>query len=83
MKIFARITAIVLIISGILLLFGSLTLGLTGAIRSIFDTAAAPLRTGRTIGLIADGFIFVQGLTITGLGEGLYLLADLANLHPA
>jgi hypothetical protein len=83
MKILARITAIVLIISGILLLFGSLTLGLTGAIRSIFETTATPLRTGRAIGLIADGFIFVLGLTITALGEGLYLLTDIANRHPA
>ena len=81
MKIFARITAIVLIIIGILIIFGGIGLGITGAVRSLMDTAAAvrPLRGGGFIGLIGVGFIFIEGLTLTAVGQGLYLLADLSN----
>jgi hypothetical protein len=87
MKTFARITAIVLIITGILLLFGGLALGVTGTIRAITNTtatAARPLRAGGSLGLLLIVFIFVEGLTVTALGEGLFLIADVANkLKPA
>ena len=84
MKTFARITAIVLIVIGILLLFGGITLGVTGLVRSLMNvtTAVRPLRAGGAAGLILLAFIFVEGLTVTALGEGLFLLADIANKLP-
>jgi hypothetical protein len=84
MKTFARITAIVLIVIGILLLFGGLALAVTGVVRSLMNVTAAarPLRAGGTAGLILLAFIFVEGLTVTALGEGLFLLADIANKLP-
>ena len=84
MKIFARTTAIILIISGLLILFGGLALGVTGAIRSVMHVtvAAAPLRTGGANGLFLLAFIFIEGLTVTALGEGLFLLADIAHKLP-
>ena len=41
MKTFARITAILLIITGILILFGGLALGVTGTIRFLMNIPAA------------------------------------------
>jgi hypothetical protein len=54
----------VLIFTGILLLFGGLTPGVTGTIRSLINTTTAirPLRAGGSIGLIAAGLIFIEGL---------------------
>jgi hypothetical protein len=43
---------------------------------------ARPLRAGGSIGLILLAFIFVEGLTVTAIGEGLFLLADIANKLP-
>jgi hypothetical protein len=86
MKTFARITAIILIITGILLLFGGLALGVTGTLRLLMNISAVirPARAGGSIGLIAVGFIFVEGLTVTAIGEGLLLLANIAyRLPPA
>jgi len=84
MKTFARITAIVLIVIGILLLFGGVVLGLTGVARSLMNVTAAarPLRAGGAISLILLAFIFVEGLTVIAIGEGLFLLADVANKLP-
>ena len=84
MKTFARITAIVMIVIGILLLFGGVALGVTGAVRSLMSVTAVarPLRAGGSIGLILLAFIFVEGLTVTAIGEGLFLLADIANKLP-
>ncbi len=84
MKTFARITAIVLIVIGILLLFSGVVLGVTGVVRSLMNVTAAvrPLRGSGTIGLILLAFIFVEGLTVTAIGEGLFLLADIANKLP-
>ena len=84
MKTFARITAIILIITGILILVGGLALGVTGTIRFLTNTVAAarPLRAGGPIGLIALAFVFIEGLSVSALGEGLYLLADITNKLP-
>ena len=84
MKTFARITAIVLIVIGILLLFGGVALGVTGVVRSLMNVTAAarPLGAGGTAGLILLAFIFVEGLTVTAIGEGLFLLVDIANKLP-
>ena len=86
MNTFTRITAFVLILLGILIILGGLGMAATGVVRAILNTttAARPLRAGGSIGLIAIAFIFIQGLTVTALGEGLYLLTDLTNkLRPA
>jgi hypothetical protein len=85
MKTFARITAIILIIAGLLILFGGLALGVTGVIRSVMNgaTAARPaLRAGGANGLLLLAFLFVEGLTVTALGEGLFLLTDIAYKLP-
>ena len=84
MKTFARITAIVLIVIGILLLFGGAALGMTGLVRSLMNvtTVARPLGAAGTAGLILLAFIFVEGLTVTAIGEGLFLLVDIANKLP-
>ncbi len=86
MNTFARITAFVLIILGILIIIGGCVLGATGAVRAVMNvaTAARPLRGGGSLGVILVVFIFIEGLTVTAIGEGLYLLADLPNkLRPA
>jgi hypothetical protein len=81
MNTIARITAFILIFLGILIILGGLGLGVTGAVRTLMNTTSAtpPLRAGGSIGLIAIIFIFVEGITVTAFGEGLYLLADLTN----
>ncbi len=81
MNTIARITAFILILLGILIILGGLGLGVTGALRAITNTTAAahPLRAGGSIGLIAIGIIFIEGITVTAFGEGLYLLADLTK----
>jgi hypothetical protein len=84
MKTFARITAIILIITGILILFGGLALGITGSIRFLMNAtpAARTLRAGGPIGLITLAFVSIEGLSVSALGEGLYLLADISNKLP-
>ncbi len=86
MNTFARITAFTLILVGILILLGGLVVGVTGALHALMNTTTAtrPLRAGGSIGLIAIVLIFAEGLTVTAIGEGLYLLAELPNkLRPA
>jgi hypothetical protein len=81
MNTIARITAFILILLGILIILGGLGLGLTGAVHALMNTttAARPLRAGGSLGLIAIGIIFIEGITVTAFGEGLYLLADLTK----
>jgi hypothetical protein len=86
MNTFARMTASFLIVMGILIVLGNLAFGATGALHALLNATAAarPLRAGGSIGLIAIIFIFVEGLTVTAIGEGLYLLAALPDkLRPA
>ena len=85
MKTIARITAIILIAFGLFIILGGATLAVTGTLHAIMNTTAAvrPLQGGRVIGLIAIGFIFVDGLSIIGIGEGLYLLGDLVSKSQA
>lgn len=85
METFSRITAMLLIITGILIILGCLALGATGTIRFLINIPAAahPLRAGGSLGLIVLSIIFIQGLTITALGEGLYLLGDVVIKQPA
>jgi hypothetical protein len=86
MNSFARITALVLIVLGILIIAGGFALGVTGVVRALMNitTVARPLRAGNSLGLILVVYMFIEGLTVTAIGEGLYLLADLPNkLRPA
>src|SRR5258708_40127537 len=81
----ARITAIVLIILGILVLLGGLAAGVTGAVRTgTRALGAAPAQGGLRLGGLLRGlalgvFLFVQCLLTTPMGQGLFLLARLAQ----
>ncbi len=81
----ARITAIVLIILGILVMLGGVATVAIGAVRSgQRASSAAPVRPAGRLGGLLTGvglvaFLFIQGAVVTATGEGLYLLADLAR----
>ena len=73
-----------MIVIGILLLFGGVALGVTGVVRSLLNITAVarPRLTGGSVGMVLVAFIFMEGLTVTALGEGLFLLSDIANNLP-
>jgi len=90
MKTLARITAVILIIFGILVMLGRLTMGIIGIVRAGSRAlGAAPLQPalraasgglfGGLGGLILVIFIVIQGLMIVATGEGLFLLANLSE----
>ena len=90
MKTFAYITAVIMIIIGLIVMFGGLTLGIIGIVnagsRALGATPVQPgLRFaatglfGRLGGLILLVFVLIQGLMIVAVGEGLFLLADLTG----
>ena len=90
MKTFARITAVILIIFGILVMLSGLTMGVIGIVRAgSHALGAAPLQPalraasgglfGGLGGLILVIFIVIQGLMIVATGEGLFLLANLSE----
>ena len=90
MKTFARITAVILIIFGILVMLGGLTTGVIGIVRAgsralgATPLQPAPRATGGGLfgglgGLILVIFIVIQGLMIVATGEGLFLLANLSE----
>jgi hypothetical protein len=80
----ARITAIILIVLGILVMLGGVATAVGGILRSGQHITAAAVQ--RPAGLI-NGFalallIFAQGIIVIASGEGLYLLAALARKMP-
>ncbi len=90
MKTLARITAVILIIFGIIVMLGGLTMGVIGIVRAGSRAlGAAPVQPGLHIagggmlgglaGLILVIFIVIQGLMIIATGEGLYLLANVSE----
>jgi hypothetical protein len=90
MKTLARITAVILIILGILVMLGGLTLGVIGIVRAGSRAlGAVPLQPALRAasgglfsglgGLILVIFIVIQGLLIVATGEGLFLLANLSE----
>ncbi len=89
MNTIARITAIILIILGILVMLGGVATVVVGAVRSGQRTlSAAPARPAAGLGGLLTGiglaiFLFVQGMIVIATGEGLYLLADLARRMPS
>jgi len=88
MKTLARITAVILIILGIIIMLSGLTMGVIGMVRAGSRAlGAAPIQPGfRVAGGLANGlgglilvlFVFIQGLMIIATGEGLYLLANIS-----
>ncbi|MGA7192914.1 MAG: hypothetical protein WBW94_04720 [Anaerolineales bacterium] len=95
MKTLARITAVILIIFGIIIMLSGLTLGVVGIVRTGSRAlGATPIQPGLRVagagmftglgGLILVIFIVIQGLMIIATGEGLYLLANIsAKIIPA
>jgi hypothetical protein len=90
MKTLARITAVILIIFGIIIMLSGLTLGVVGIVRTESRAlGATPVQPGLRVagaggmlgglgGLILVIFIVIQGLMIIATGEGLYLLANIS-----
>jgi hypothetical protein len=90
MKKLTYITSVILIIFGMILMLGGLTLGAAGIVRAGSRTqGSTPPRPGLRLageglfgspgGLILPAFVLIQGLMIVAMGEGLYLLADLSG----
>ena len=88
MNTIARITAIILIILGILVLLGGAATGVIGLIRSGQRAlSAAPARPAAVGGGLLTGFglaafLLVQGMIVIATGEGLYLLSELVRKMP-
>ncbi len=85
MNTIARITAVILMIIGILVILGGGTAGATGILRAgsralgVVPAQPAIRAGGSAGGLVLVIILFVQGLLVLALGEGLFLLADLAS----
>jgi len=90
MKTLARITAVILIIFGIIVMLSGVTLGVVGIVRAGSRAlGATPIQPGLRVagagmlgglgGLILVIFIVIQGLMIIATGEGLYLLANVSE----
>jgi len=89
MNTIARITAIILIILGILVMLGGVATVVVGLARSgQHALSVAPVRPGAGLVGLLTGFglaifLFIQGMIVIATGEGLYLLADLARKMPS
>ena len=90
MKTLARITSVILIIFGILVMLSGLTIGVIGIVRAGGRAlGATPLQPGLRVaggglfgglaGLILLIFVLIQGSMIVATGEGLYLLANVTE----
>jgi hypothetical protein len=81
---FAKITAIAVIVLGILVMLGSIGTGVAGAVSvgarfagPAFNRVARPA-AGFGFGLFTGIFIFANGLLMMAIGQILYLLTTLA-----
>jgi hypothetical protein len=78
----ARITAIILIVLGLLVILSGLAAGALGVLhagaRAVGLQNSAP-RLGGIGGLLLVIISLIQGLLVLGAGQGLYLLAGLAS----
>jgi heme A synthase len=88
MKTFARITAIALIAIGLLIMLGGLAAGAAGAFSGGWHHFPGPdgrmpfghMQGGRIgMGLLFGAALLVQGLIVTAIGQGLYLLNNLGE----
>ncbi len=81
MKTFARFTGWILIVFGILIIFGTLTLGFIGGLRDVLRVAGT-IPAGRgvgAVGLLSLLLLLGYGLLVRGVGQGLHLLAGIAS----
>ncbi|RPI82421.1 MAG: hypothetical protein EHM41_18410 [Chloroflexi bacterium] len=82
MSIFAKITAVILLVFGILVMVAGVITGINGLLNLSDFTGMGPfmgqmMGTGITLAVAAA--IFLQGLVVTAIGEVLYLLAQIAD----
>ncbi len=77
MRTLARITAIVLIVLGALVIVSAVGLAASGVMPSMLAliAAARPLRGG-VLGSLLVAYVLIHGVLISSAGEALYLLAD-------
>lgn len=87
MKTFIHITSVALIVIGVLIMFGGLIAGVAGALGGGMHPFPAPdggfpygphRGTIGGMGLLFMVALLVQGLIVTAIGQGLYLLNTLA-----
>jgi hypothetical protein len=80
----ARITAIILIVLGILVMLGGVATAVGGIVRAGPRITAAGIQrpAGVINGFALAALIFVQGMIVIASGEGLYLLAALTRKMP-
>jgi hypothetical protein len=90
MNTFIRIIAILLIVIGILVMAVGVVSGVTGAehlVERNFSIESspglpflmAPRQVDEGFGILAGIVIFIQGLILTGVGGGAFMLADIAK----
>ncbi len=93
MQTFVKVTAVIILIVGVLVMLVGFGVGVAGIFRSGMGLTMAgglgraPFRQGLAaapsvfpgLNLLAGLIIFVQGLITAALGEGLYLIANIAR----
>ncbi len=81
MKTFARFTGWILIVFGILIIVVALAFGFIGGLRDLLRVAGT-FPAGRGIGptgLLSLILLLGYGLLVSGVGQGLHLLAGIAS----
>lgn len=81
MKTLARITGVTLMALGLLTIVGALILGILGGAREALRVAQSfPVGRGPGLtGLLELLFVIGHGLLLAGVGEGLWLLANIGS----
>ena len=85
MKMFARFTSVVFLVIGILIVLGGVFFALSGALDRSSQAPAGPSLLPDMSGLMVvaqifgGGMISLQGFFLAAIGEGLWLLADIAR----
>ena len=85
MRTFARITAVVLMLLGVLLIVAALVAGAAGIIRSGMQSAGVIPRLGTArpaapgLGLIILIFSIIQGVVLVAFGEVIFLMSDIVR----
>jgi quinol-cytochrome oxidoreductase complex cytochrome b subunit len=85
MKAFARVTAVIFMIVGLLIIFGGIVFAISGFTGQTSNPNPAPSIVPDFSGLIVlarivgGGAIGLQGLFLSAIGQVLWLLGDIAN----